>query len=67
VNPNLSKRSNVPGMHTGFVAGDIELIGAFLLYRACHGSATGLPVLAASIATWGDETHVAENRRHFAQ
>ncbi len=64
---SLSKRSNVPGMRTGFVAGDAALIRAFLLYRTYHGSAMGLPVQAASVAAWGDETHVAENRRLYAQ
>ena len=63
MNPNLSKRSNVPGMRTGFVADDAGLIRAFLLYRAYRGSTMGLPVRAASVAAWGDETHVAENRR----
>jgi N-succinyldiaminopimelate aminotransferase len=60
---SLSKRSNVPGMRTSFVAGDAALIRAFLLYRTYHGSAMGLPVQAASLAAWGDETYVAENRR----
>jgi len=64
---SLSKRSNVPGMRTGFVAGDAELIRAFLLYRTYHGSAMGLPVQAASVAAWGDEAHVVENRRLYAQ
>ena len=64
---SLSKRSNVPGMRTGFVAGDAELIRAFQLYRTYHGSAMGLPVQAASVAAWGDEAHVAENRRLYAQ
>jgi N-succinyldiaminopimelate aminotransferase len=64
---SLSKRSNVPGMRTGFVAGDAELIRAFLLYRTYHGSAMGLPLQAASIAAWGDEAHVVENRRLYAQ
>jgi aspartate/methionine/tyrosine aminotransferase len=48
----LSKRSNVPGMRTGFVAGDAELMRAFLLYRTYHGSAMGLPRQAASVAAW---------------
>ena len=64
---SLSKRSNVPGMRTGFVAGDAELIHAFLLYRTYHGSAMGLPAQAASIAAWNDEAHVVENRRLYAQ
>lgn len=64
---SLSKRSNVPGMRTGFVAGDADLIRAFLLYRTYHGSAMGLPLQAASVAAWGDEAHVVENRRLYAQ
>ena len=64
---SLSKRSNVPGMRTGFVAGDAALIRAFLLYRTYHGSAMGLPVQAASVAAWSDEAHVVENRRLYAQ
>ncbi len=64
---SLSKRSNVPGMRTGFVAGHAELIQAFLLYRTYHGSAMGLPVQAASVAAWGDEAHVRENRRLYAE
>ncbi len=59
---SLSKRSNVPGMRSGFVAGDAALLKAFLLYRTYHGSAMGPAVQAASIAAWNDETHVAENR-----
>jgi N-succinyldiaminopimelate aminotransferase len=64
---SLSKRSNVPGMRTGFVAGDAELIKAFLLYRTYQGGAMGLPVQAASVAAWGDEAHVIENRRLYAE
>lgn len=59
---SLSKRSNVPGLRSGFVAGDAALIKAFLLYRTYHGSAMGPAVQAASIAAWGDEVHVQENR-----
>jgi N-succinyldiaminopimelate aminotransferase len=59
---SLSKRSSVPGMRSGFVAGDAELIKAFLLYRTYHGSAMSPVVQSASIAAWGDETHVQENR-----
>jgi N-succinyldiaminopimelate aminotransferase len=64
---SLSKRSNVPGMRSGFVAGDAALIRAFLLYRTYHGSAMGLPTQVASVAAWGDEAHVVENRRLYAQ
>ena len=59
---SLSKRSNVPGLRSGFVAGDAALIKAFLLYRTYHGSAMSPIVQAASIAAWGDEQHVVENR-----
>jgi len=62
---SLSKRSNVPGMRSGYVAGDAELLAAFLLYRTYHGSAMSPPVQQASIAAWGDEAHVAENRRQY--
>src|SRR5690606_21965433 len=64
---SLSKRSNVPGMRSGFVAGDEELIAKFLLYRTYHGSAMNPVVQAASIAAWNDETHVIENRRMYAE
>ena len=64
---SLSKRSNAPGMRSGFVAGDRELISRFLLYRTYHGSAMSLPVQAASIVAWQDEAHVVENRRLYAQ
>ena len=59
---SLSKRSNVPGMRSGFVAGDADLIKHFLLYRTYHGSAMSPVVQAASIAAWGDEQHVVANR-----
>ncbi len=59
---SLSKRSNVPGMRSGFVAGDAALIKAFLLYRTYHGSAMSPPVQRASIAAWSDEAHVVANR-----
>jgi N-succinyldiaminopimelate aminotransferase len=59
---SLSKRSNVPGMRSGFVAGDAALIKPFLLYRTYHGSAMSPVVQAASTAAWQDETHVVENR-----
>src|SRR5690606_24813850 len=55
---SLSKRSNVPGMRSGFVAGDAELIKSFLLYRTYHGSAMSPTVQHASIAAWNDEQHV---------
>lgn len=59
---SLSKRSNVPGMRSGFVAGDAALIAAFLKYRTYHGSAMSPAVQTASIAAWQDEGHVAHNR-----
>jgi len=59
---SLSKRSNVPGLRSGFVAGDAKLIQAFLLYRTYHGSAMGPAVQGASIAAWNDEQHVDGNR-----
>jgi N-succinyldiaminopimelate aminotransferase len=64
---SLSKRSNVPGMRSGFVAGDAGIIEKFALYRTYHGSAMNPAVQAASIAAWNDETHVAENRRLYAE
>ena len=63
---SLSKRSNAPGMRSGFVAGDAELLKQFLLYRTYHGSAMSLAVQQASIAAWNDEAHVIENRRLYA-
>ncbi len=59
---SLSKRSNVPGLRAGFVAGDARLLKAFLLYRTYHGSAMSPLVQRASIAAWGDEAHVQANR-----
>jgi N-succinyldiaminopimelate aminotransferase len=68
---SLSKRSSVPGMRAGFVAGDAALIKSFLLYRTYHGSAMSPPVQQASIAAWNDEAHVVANRdlyrRKFAE
>jgi N-succinyldiaminopimelate aminotransferase len=64
---SLSKRSNAPGMRSGFVAGDPELIAKFLLYRTYHGSAMSLAVQRASVAAWKDEAHVRENRRLYGE
>ena len=64
---SLSKRSNAPGMRSGFVAGDAALLKQFLLYRTYHGSAMSIAVQRASIAAWNDETHVRENRRLYAE
>lgn len=64
---SLSKRSNVPGMRSGFVAGDAALLEKFLLYRTYHGSAMNPVVQAASEAAWNDELHVIENRRLYQE
>ena len=64
---SLSKRSNVPGLRSGFVAGDAELIKPYLLYRTYHGSAMSPAVQTASIAAWADEAHVVENRRMYRE
>ena len=62
---SLSKRSNVPGLRSGFVAGDAALIKPFLLYRTYHGSAMSPVVQAASAAAWADEAHVVDNRAKY--
>ena len=59
---SLSKRSNLPGLRSGFVAGDADILKAFLLYRTYHGCAMSVPTQLASIAAWGDEEHVRANR-----
>lgn len=64
---SLSKRSNVPGMRSGFVAGDARLIKSFLLYRTYHGAAMSDTVALASIAAWNDEAHVIANRVLYAE
>lgn len=64
---SLSKRSNVPGLRSGFVAGDAALLKAFLLYRTYHGSAMSPLVQRASVAAWNDETHVVANREAYRQ
>lgn len=64
---SLSKRSNVPGLRSGFVAGDAQLLKDFLLYRTYHGSAMSIPVQRASIAAWQDEEHVETNRRLYQE
>ncbi|WP_233830652.1 succinyldiaminopimelate transaminase [Paraburkholderia sp. ZP32-5] len=64
---SLSKRSNVPGMRSGFVAGDAAILKAFLLYRTYHGTALSTVFQSASIAAWNDETHVRENRAKYLQ
>ncbi|MDB5892634.1 MAG: succinyldiaminopimelate transaminase [Rhodoferax sp.] len=62
---SLSKRSNVPGLRSGFVAGDAALMKQFLLYRTYHGSAMSPVVQAASIAAWNEESHVVDNRAQY--
>ena len=62
---SLSKRSNAPGMRSGFCAGDAKLIQSFLLYRTYHGSAMSPVVQAASVAAWNDEAHVRDNRAQY--
>jgi N-succinyldiaminopimelate aminotransferase len=64
---SLSKRSNVPGMRSGFVAGDPQVLKKFLLYRTYSGGAMSPVVQAASIAAWGDETHVTDNRTLYRE
>ncbi|MEY4683887.1 MAG: succinyldiaminopimelate transaminase [Pseudomonadota bacterium] len=64
---SLSKRSNAPGLRSGFVAGDAALLKKFLLYRTYHGAALSVPVQKASIAAWKDESHVLDNRALYRQ
>ncbi|MFD1121306.1 succinyldiaminopimelate transaminase [Methylophilus flavus] len=64
---SLSKRSNVPGMRSGFVAGDAAIVEKFALYRTYHGCAMNPAVQAASIVAWNDEAHVIENRKLYSE
>ncbi len=64
---SLSKRSNVPGMRSGFVAGDAAIMQKFWLYRTYQGCALAPPIQAASAVAWRDEAHVADNRRRYAE
>jgi len=64
---SLSKRSNVPGMRTGFVAGDAAVLKKFWLYRTYQGCAMSVSIQAASVAAWKDEAHVVENRRLYRE
>ena len=64
---SLSKRSNVPGMRSGYVAGDADILAKFLLYRTYHGCAMNPAVQAASTAAWQDEEHVQANRRLYRE
>ncbi len=64
---SLSKRSNAPGLRSGFVAGDAAILSRFLLYRTYHGAALSVPVQQASLAAWQDEAHVIANRALYRQ
>jgi N-succinyldiaminopimelate aminotransferase len=64
---SLSKRSNLPGLRSGFVAGDSHILNAFLRYRTYHGCAMSTSVQAASAAAWSDENHVIENRSQYRE
>ncbi|GBG03560.1 succinyldiaminopimelate transaminase [Azospira sp. I13] len=64
---SLSKRSNVPGLRSGFVAGDAAILKKFLLYRTYHGGAMNPAVQAASAVAWNDEAHVLDNRRQYKE
>jgi len=64
---SLSKRSNLPGLRSGFVAGDPEVLERFLLYRTYQGCALPPPTQAASIAAWKDERHVRQNRELYRE
>lgn len=64
---SLSKRSNVPGMRSGFVAGDAKVLEKFALYRTYHGCAMNPAIQSASIAAWNDEAHVAANRHLYVE
>lgn len=62
---SLSKRSNLPGLRSGFVAGDADLLKPYLQYRTYHGAAMPVQHQLASIAAWNDENHVEENRKQY--
>jgi len=64
---SLSKRSNLPGLRSGFVAGDASLLRDFLRYRTYHGCAMSMTTQIASTAAWSDETHVIDNRRQYRE
>jgi len=64
---SLSKRSSVPGLRSGFVAGDPEIMAKYLLYRTYHGSAMAVPTQLASIAAWDEDRHVVGNRRLYQE
>ncbi|HSX50069.1 MAG TPA: succinyldiaminopimelate transaminase [Cellvibrio sp.] len=64
---SLSKRSNLPGLRSGFVGGDAKILEKFLLYRTYHGCAMPVPTQLASVAAWQDEQHVIDNREAYRQ
>jgi N-succinyldiaminopimelate aminotransferase len=64
---SLSKRSNVPGLRSGFVAGDAEILHQYFQYRTYHGCAMPLPTQHASLLAWQDEVHVTANRRYYRE
>jgi len=64
---SLSKRSNLPGLRSGFVAGDAAVLDAYAQYRTYQGCALPPPTQAASIAAWNDEAHVQDNRRQYRE
>ena len=64
---SLSKRSNLPGLRSGFVGGDAKILENFLLYRTYHGCAMPVPTQLASVAAWQDEMHVIENRKAYTE
>jgi N-succinyldiaminopimelate aminotransferase len=64
---SLSKRSSVPGLRSGFIAGDAQIMARFLLYRTYHGSAMAIPTQLASIAAWNEDSHAARNRRLYQE
>jgi len=64
---SLSKRSNAPGLRSGFVAGDADILKQFLLYRTYHGCAMSFPIQEASMQAWRDESHVIENRQRYRE
>ncbi|HVW71283.1 MAG TPA: aminotransferase class I/II-fold pyridoxal phosphate-dependent enzyme, partial [Steroidobacteraceae bacterium] len=64
---SLSKRSSVPGLRSGFVAGDAAILKKFLLYRTYHGSAMAVPTQLASAAAWREDSHAAANRRLYQE
>jgi N-succinyldiaminopimelate aminotransferase len=64
---SLSKRSSVPGLRSGFIAGDPALMSRFLLYRTYHGSAMPVPTQLASVSAWNDDAHAVQNRRLYQE